>query len=72
LPRMIEYDWLTAYRKPEIVQKVLHSLEERIQHKIPLAAGFSQLELWRDELETDFVAFMKEAQLMTTMWKQIN
>jgi len=72
LPRMIEYDWLTAYRKPEIVQKVLHSLEERIQHKIPLAAGFSQLELWRDELETDFVAFMKEAQQVTIAWKQVN
>jgi len=70
LPRMIEYDWLTSYRNPEVVQRVLHRLEERIQHKIPLAAGFSQLDLWRNELETDFVAFMDEAQQVTTAWKQ--
>ena len=72
LPRMIEYDWLTAYRKPEVVQRVLQRLEERIKHKIPLAAGFSQLELWRDGLETDFAAFMDEAQQVTIAWKQVN
>ncbi|MCF6266525.1 MAG: acyl carrier protein phosphodiesterase [Desulfuromusa sp.] len=72
LPRMIEYDWLTAYRKPETVQRVLQRLEERIKHKIPLAAGFPQLELWRDELENDFTAFMDEAQQVTTEWKQAN
>ena len=72
LPRMIEYDWLTAYRKPETVQRVLQRLEERIKHKIPLAAGFPQLELWHDELENDFTAFMDEAQQVTTEWKQVN
>ena len=72
LPRMIEYDWLTAYRQPEIVQRVLQRLEERIKHKIPLAAGFPQLELWRDELENDFAAFMDEARQVTTEWKQVN
>ena len=72
LPRMIEYDWLTAYRKPEIVQRVLQRLEERIKHKIPLAAGFSQLELFRDDLEQDFFVFMKEAQQVTIAWKQVN
>ncbi len=72
LPRMIEYDWLTAYRKPEVVQRVLQRLEERIKHKIPLAAGFSQLELWRVELENDFAAFMDEAQQVTTEWKMAN
>ncbi len=72
LPRMIEHDWLTAYRRPEIVQRVLQHLEGRIQHKIPLAAGFPQLELWRDELEIDFTAFMDEAQQVTTVWKQMN
>ena len=35
LPRMIEYDWLTSYRQPETVQRVLVRLEERLQHKIP-------------------------------------
>lgn len=72
LPRMIEFDWLTAYRRPEIVQRVLLRLEERLKHKIPLAAGFSQLELWRDELENDFAAFMDEALQVTTAWKQVN
>jgi len=72
LPRMIEYDWLTAYRQPEIVQRVLVRLEERLQHKIPLASGFSQLEIWRDQLEDDFVAFMDEAERATTAWKQSN
>ncbi|MDA3902191.1 MAG: acyl carrier protein phosphodiesterase [Desulfuromusa sp.] len=72
LPRMIEYDWLTSYRKPEVVQRVLQRLEERIKHKIPLAAGFSQLELWREELENDFTAFMDEAQQVTTVWKRAN
>ena len=69
LPRMIEHDWLTAYRRPEIVQRVLQRLEERLKHKIALAAGFSQLELLHDELENDFVAFMDEAQQFTTAWK---
>ena len=72
LPRMIEYDWLTSYRKPEIIQRVLFRLEERLRHKIPLADGFSQLEIWRDQLEDDFVAFMVEAEQATTAWKQLN
>ena len=72
LPRMIEYDWLTSYRQPEVVQRVLFRLEERLKHKIPLAAGFSQLEIWRDQLEDDFVAFMVEAERATTAWKQLN
>ncbi|MCK5825603.1 MAG: acyl carrier protein phosphodiesterase [Desulfuromusa sp.] len=72
LPRMIEYDWLTAYRQPEIIHRVLQRLEERLKHKIPVASGFSQLELWREELESDFTAFMAEAQQVTTEWKQLN
>ncbi len=72
LPRMIEYDWLTSYRQPEIVQRVLCRLEERLQHKIPLAEGFSQLNLWRAQLEDDFVAFMAEAEQVTSVWKQSN
>jgi len=72
LPRMIEYDWLTSYRQPEIIQRVLFRLEERLKHKIPLAAGFSQLEIWRDQLEDDFVAFMVEVEQATMTWKQLN
>ncbi len=72
LPRMIEYDWLTSYQQPNIVQRVLERLEDRINHKLPLAAGFSQLDLWREELECDFQRFMNEAQRVTTVWKQLN
>ena len=72
LPQMIKYDWLTSYRKPEIVQRVLQRLEDRINNKLPLAAGFSQLEQWRQELESDFVVFMNEAQQLTIEWKRDN
>jgi acyl carrier protein phosphodiesterase len=72
LPRMIEYDWLTSYRQPDIIQRVLFRLEERLNHKIPLAAGFSQLDMWRDQLEDDFVAFMVEVEQETAVWKQLN
>jgi acyl carrier protein phosphodiesterase len=70
LPRMIEHDWLTSYRKPEVVQRVLIRLEERLQHKIALADGFDQLELWRHELENDFSIFMREVDRETVLWKQ--
>ncbi len=70
LPRMMERDWLTSYRQPEIVQRVLIRLEERLQHKIPLADGFGQLMLWRNELDNDFTTFMHEAQRATVLWKQ--
>jgi acyl carrier protein phosphodiesterase len=70
LPRMIEYDWLTSYREPEVVQRVLIRLEERLHHKIALAEGFYQLELWRNELEDDFTIFMQEANEITALWKQ--
>ncbi len=72
LPRMIEHDWLTAYRKPEVVQRVLQRLEERINHKLPIASGFPQLELWRDELEVDFATFMQEVKQEVAEWKRIN
>ncbi len=72
LPHMIEHDWLTSYRKPEVVQRVLQRLEIRIDHKIPISSGFSQLELWRDELSVDFSAFMQEAQQVVAKWKQLN
>ena len=70
LPRMIEYDWLTSYQQTSSVQRVLVRLEERLNHKIPLAAGFAQLEMWRVELERDFDAFMADATPMVTSWKQ--
>ena len=69
---MIEYDWLTSYQDPHVVERVLQRLEQRLEHKLPLAAGFSELELWREELEGDFVGFMAEALQIATVWKQLN
>lgn len=72
LPHMVEYDWLTSYRKTDVVERVLMRLEERINHKIPIAEGFTQLALHRHELEKDFVAFMVEAKQVAAAWKRIN
>ncbi len=69
LPRMIEYDWLTSYRRTETVQRVLIRLEERLRHKVPLAAGFSQLDMWRDELYGDFSQFMADTMTAVAAWK---
>lgn len=70
LPRMVEHDWLTAYRRPEIVERVLQRLEERLRHRFPLAEGFAELERERTLLETDFSKFMYEAEEFTRNWKQ--
>ena len=70
LPRMIEYDWLTSYRRPEVVGRVLTRLEERIGGRLPLAAGFLELERCRDGLEKDFFLFMEEVQVVAETWKR--
>ena len=72
LPRMIEYDWLTSYQRTDVIQRVLIRLEERLQHKIPIADGFDQLELWRSDLGYDFAAFMDDAMLKVSLWKKIH
>jgi acyl carrier protein phosphodiesterase len=72
LPRMVEFDWLTSYQRTDVVQRVLIRLEERLQHKIPLAEGFDQLEVWRNELESDFTAFMNDAIAKVSLWKEIH
>lgn len=61
LPRMIAADWLTSYRQEEVVERVLLRLEQRLNHKIPLAKGSDQLHQHRAELEKDFTAFMAAA-----------
>jgi len=60
LPRMIEYDWLTSYRQPDVVLRVLQRLETRLRYKFPLAEGFSELERCQIELKSDFTNFMCE------------
>ena len=72
LPRMIKYDWLASYRRPEVVGRVLLRLEERLGQKIPLAEGYGELGRWREELIQDFSAFMTEVRALTFEWKLKN
>ncbi len=69
LPRMIKEDWLFSYRRVEIVARVLQRLEARLKHRLPLAAGFSELERVRGALEADFSKFMSAAQREVAVWK---
>lgn len=72
LPRMIEYDWLTSYQQPYVVERVLQRLEERLKHKVPLASGFPELARRRPELEQDFSLFMHELGIFVDQWKRCN
>jgi len=69
LPRMIEHNWLHSYRCPEIVERVLSRLEERLKHRFPLAEGYRELERWREPLEEDFCRFMEELDPLLAKWK---
>lgn len=70
LPRMMEDNWLYSYRRPEIVARVLQRLEARLQHRIPLAEGYAELERWQSGLKEDFGAFMQEAEVLVATWKK--
>jgi acyl carrier protein phosphodiesterase len=70
LPRMIKYDWLTSYQHPEVVVKVLKSLEERLHGKFLLTRACVTLESCREELEHDFFQFMHAAKLAVACWKE--
>ena len=72
LPRMIEYDWLTSYRRPQIICRVLQRLEERLKHKFPLTEGMVELNRWRTQLENDFNLFMPELGTVVDQWKRNN
>ncbi len=72
LPMMSERNWLYSYRLEESVARVLVRLEERLNHRLPLAEGFSELHRWRKELEIDFAAFMLDSSDFVARWKQGN
>lgn len=69
LPHMMEHDWLSSYRQPDIVLKVLQRLEARLRYKIPLAEGFGELARCRTGLESDFSAFMSTATVVFASWR---
>ncbi len=62
LPRMIEHNWLYSYRRPEIIERVLWRLEDRLGNRLPISEGAGELLLFRDELSDDFSAFMIEVE----------
>ncbi|MFO7576554.1 MAG: ACP phosphodiesterase [Pelovirga sp.] len=68
LPRMIADDWLTSYRTAAVIERVLQRLEQRLGHKVPLAAGYHELERLRAPMQEDFSAFMVEAADLTAQW----
>lgn len=72
LPRMERDNWLLSYRHESVVDKVLSSLERRLRHRLPLADGLSDLRLHVDALEDDFRAFLLDADVFVTRWKQSN
>ncbi len=62
LPHMTERNWLLSYREERVVQRVLQRLEERLGHRLPLGDGYGELARLRDELESDFILFMPQAE----------
>jgi acyl carrier protein phosphodiesterase len=72
LPHMIAHDWLSSYRQPRVVKRVLQSLEERLGHKFPLSSSYQQWESLRGEMATDFHFFMDEARRFVSDWKRRN
>ena len=69
LPRMVRDNWLVSYRQAAVVDNVLNSLERRLKYRLPLARGLEDLQMHRDELQTDFRAFMDEATDFVSQWK---
>jgi acyl carrier protein phosphodiesterase len=69
LPRMVRDNWLVSYRQPEVVGNVLNALERRLKHRLPLGRGSEDLQRHRAELQSDFKAFMAEAEVFVGRWK---
>ena len=72
LPMMTAHNWLYSYRLEEVVARVLQRLEQRLNHRLPLTEGFSELHLWRKELEKDFATFMLDCSDFVARWKREN
>ena len=61
-PRMIEHNWLVAYREKVAVERALRGLASRLSRPTPLAEGLEELYRHEDGLLNDFRGFMEEAQ----------
>jgi acyl carrier protein phosphodiesterase len=62
--RMIAYDWLNAYRKPETIELVLARLAGRLKRPNLLAQGYLELSRCSRAMEPDCRRFLKAARAM--------
>lgn len=69
-PHMVNNNWLLSYRNPDVVQRVLERLEQRLKGRVSLASGFRQIFIHREQLESDFFLFMAETAGKVACWKQ--
>lgn len=60
LPRLIEHDWLTAYRHTTGIAQTLDAMARRIPHAAVLAGGIDELNGHYDALREDFERFFPE------------
>ena len=66
-PRMIERNWLVAYRQKAAVERALKHLASRLSRPTLLGQGLGELELHEAGLREDFSRFMVEAAKKTTV-----
>ena len=59
--RMIEQNWLVAYRDFDVVGKALQRISQRLSRPLPLAEATADLVRSEGLLRSDFREFMKEA-----------
>ena len=71
LPSMIKHNWLLSYQNIDTVQRVLRRLEQRLNGKVALGDGLSQLFLHQNSLESDFILFMKTTLVKVRNWKTL-
>lgn len=60
LPRLIEHDWLTAYRHTDGIAQTLDAMARRIPHAAALAGGVDELLQHYDALREDFERFFPD------------
>jgi len=60
LPRLIEHDWLTAYRDTRGIAQTLDAMARRIPHAAALAGGIDELARHYDALRGDFERFLPD------------
>ncbi|MEJ2700126.1 MAG: ACP phosphodiesterase [Desulfuromonadales bacterium] len=60
-PRMIAHDWLSSYRDPKIIGRVLERISTRLKRPNPLGQGLAELEKNYAGMEEDFARFLAAA-----------